>query len=121
MANFQAYNDKVWTLPVKCFNPNTSATTAAFPSGTNLTLTNSLPNSLGATLTGSDSALFLILTPKVQASPGISLTVSGTNMVAQTLLVDVVDDPAVQNQVSIDTTSADITTTAQSVPTSAGP
>lgn len=121
MANFQAYNDKVWTLPIKCFNPTTSVTTAAFPSGTAFTVTSSLPNSLSVAFSGNDNTAWIVLTPKVQASPGISVTVAGTNMVSQTLLVDVVADPAAQNQVSIDTSSSDVTTAPQNVPTAAGP
>lgn len=122
MANFQLYNDKVWTLPVKCFNPNTSTTTAGFPSGTTVTAASSLPNSLGVAMSGNISTgIWMVLTPKVQVSPGITITLTGTNMPTTTFLVDVADDPAAQNQMVVDTTPADITTVTQSVPTASGP
>lgn len=118
MANFQAYNDKVWTLTINLTNPNTQAVTS-LPGGTVVTATSGLPNSLGATIVGNGNQVRL--TPKVVASPAIPVTLSATGYASQTLLVDVVADPNPVLALTVDQTPADAQTSLQSVPAAPGP
>ncbi len=113
--NFQAFNDKVWTLPLKCLNASSVA--VAFPAGSNLAAVSSNPASLGASIANGTN---LVLTPKVQNSPGITVTVTGVALAPAVLVVDVVADPNLLS-VSVDTTPADDSTVSQSVPVASGP
>ncbi len=113
MSNFQIYNDKVWTFPLKCVSA-AGVIQPSFPSG--LTVTSSSPNSLGA----AEVLGKLVLTPLVQASLGITVTISGAGLIPATLTCDIVSDPNALNVV-IDMTAIDVTTVNQNVPTAPGP
>lgn len=119
MANFQAYNDRVWTLPAPTLiNPanNQSVSTNGIP----FTVTSSLPDSLKVNF-ASPISNAIILTPLVQNSPGITVTVSSPGLTSASFLVDVVTDPNPPLQIVVDSTQADATSTGQNVPTSPGP
>ncbi len=118
MANFQVYNDKIWTLPIKC--QNSSGVFVAFPSGSNLAAVSSNPASLGAVVTSTILGTNLVLTPKVQVSPGLTVTITGVALAPINFMVDIVADPNLLS-IAVDTTPADGTTVSQNVPIAAGP
>ena len=113
--SFQLYNDKVYTFPIAAHN----ALGASQPWGaTNPLAVSSNPASLGARVIWQAPSFFLVLTPAVQASPGLSVTVSYTGMASATLGVDIVPDPDLVS-VAIDSSTA--TSVSQNVPTAPGP
>jgi hypothetical protein len=115
--NFPLYNDKVWTFPLKCQNAagavQPGPTTGAWP-----TAVSDNPASLGASVVYQAPLFNLVLTPKVQASPGISVTVSYVGMASATFTADIVTDP---NLISVAIDSADVTSISQSIPSAPGP
>ncbi len=113
MSDTQLYNDRVYAYPLVAMQ---NGATVAFPAG--LSAASSLPNSLGAAIGGTESAPILYLTPKVQASVGITVTVTGASMAPLVEVYDIVADP---NLVSIALGSGAPTTSAQNVPTAPGP
>jgi hypothetical protein len=115
--NFQLYNDKIWTFPIKCQN---AGGVQPWPLNANPLAVSSNPASLGARVIGQVPSLFLELTPKVQVSPGLTVTVSNAGMAPVVFGVDIVADPDMLSVV-VDAVAADITTSAQNVPTAAGP
>jgi hypothetical protein len=118
MANFQAYNDKVWTLPaITLVNPSTNQA-AAIPSGTAFAISSGLPNSLGV---GMATGGHPVLTPKVVQSLAIPVTVSSAGMTPATFLVDVLPDPNAPLVIVIDSTQTDAASVLQNVPTAPGP
>ncbi len=120
MANFQAYNDKVWLSPPVTFVANGVSSTTP-PAGSNPVATSALPNSLATAFVASGGTYHVSMTPKVMQSLGISYTVSGAGIASATYLVDVVPDPNAPPAVVVDQTQANWTTTVQNVPTSPGP
>jgi hypothetical protein len=119
VANFQLYNDKVWSFPLKWVDPISQATSTTFPAGTSFSATSSLPGSLSASVFISSGIAYLKLTPLVQNSPGINVTVNATAMTSAVQAFDVVTDPATPASVMIDT--ADVSSSPQNVPASPGP
>lgn len=119
MANRQIYNDKVTVIPLNAVLQATQAATT-WPSGTSLTATSSKPLSLSASISSVGSNATLVLTPLVQASTGISVTVSSPGLVGVSELFDIVSDPNLV-QILIDSNAADQTTTQQAVPANPGP
>ncbi len=117
---FQIYNDKVTTLPLIC--QTSAGVTQAFPSGSNPVAVSSNPTSLGAIVAlGTGGVGFkLVLTPKVQASPGLVVTVTNVGMSPVNFVVDIVADPNMLS-VAIDTSATAVTTAPQNVPVAAGP
>lgn len=118
MANFELPNDQVVTVTIKA--TNSAGVTEPIPSGDTFTATSSNPTSLGVAI-GADAAgnPALILTPLVQNSPGLAVTVADSAGLAKaSLLVDVVDDVTPANLV-LDV--ADATHVSQPVPTATGP
>ena len=108
------YNDKVYTFPIHAKN----ALGADQPWGaTNPLAVSSNPASLGARVIWQAPDFFLVLTPAVQASPGLSVTVSYNGMASAVLNVDIVPDPDLVSVV-IDNSP---TTVPQNVPTNPGP
>ncbi len=117
--NYQLYNDKIWTLPLKC--QNSAAVAQPFPAGgPTPAVTSSNPASLGASVQQSGSGYTLVLTPKVQVSPGLTVTVTNIGMAPASLSVDIVADPNLLTVV-IDNVVADATTVPQNIPVAAGP
>ncbi len=115
--NFQLYNDKVWSFPIKC--QNASGVAQPFPPGTGPNVVSSNPVSLGAAIgLVSGGGFTLELTPKVQVSPGITVTVSSVGMDSSAFVVDIVADP---NRLSVAIDSAAAASVAQNVPTAPGP
>lgn len=115
MANFQAYNDRIWLLPlITTLNPTTGVT--GTPTGA-LTITSSNPTALAVAINQGRP----LLQPMVRNSPGITVAVSSPGLTSASFLVDVVDDPNAPLQLVVDTNAADATTTAQNVPTAPGP
>lgn len=118
--NFQLYNDKVWTLPLQC--QNAASVVQPFPSGSSPSAVSSNPASLNAEVAlGTGGVGFkLILTPKVQASPSLTVTVTNVGMTPAVFVVDVVPDPNILS-VAVDDIPADVTTAPQNVPVAPGP
>jgi len=115
--NFQVYNDKVYILPLKCQSAS-GAPGAWGPREP--TPVSGNPNSLGATIRWVDPNYFLVLTPKVQTSPGLSVSVSYVGMASANIAVDIIPDPNLIS-VIIDSNPANVTSEAQNVPTAPGP
>lgn len=122
--NFQLYNDKVWTFPLN--SQNSAGVAQALPGTANPAAVSSNPASLGAAIiatgppTGGITGRALVLTPKVQASPGLTVTVTNAGMAPVIFGVDIVADPDLLT-VAVDTVPADITTAPQSIPVAPGP
>lgn len=116
MPNYELLNDTIATIPVQ--TTNSAGVVEPPPTGDTFTAVSSLPASLGVSIITAP-ALSLVLTPLVQASPGITVTVSDSaGLKVATQLVDIVAD-ATPTNVILDL--ADATTVAQPVPTAPGP
>jgi hypothetical protein len=118
VANFEILDDTIVTIPI--LTDDAGGNPVSPPSGDTFTVVSSNPTSLaaviGATAAGNPA---VVLTPGVQASPNITITVSdsaGLTTFAQ--LCDVVTD-ATPKAITLDL--ADATTQPQPVPPNAGP
>ena len=118
MPNYELMNDQVSTVTIK--TTDSSGNTEAAPAGDVFSVVSSNPASLGAVIgTDASGAPAVVLTPLVQVSPGITVTVSDSAGLAQFVqIVDIVSDVAPTNVV-LDI--ADAATVAQAVPTAPGP
>ena len=117
MPNFEIKDDTVITVPIH--TTNSAGVVEPAPAGDVFTVTSSSP-SLGVAI-GSDASgnPTLILTPLVQASPNITVTVSDkAGLAVATQIVDIVQDNTPTNVV-LDL--ADATSAPQAVPTATGP
>jgi len=118
MPNYELMNDQVVTITIKTVD--SSGKVEPYPTGDVFTAVSSNPASLGVAI-GADASgnPALILTPLVQASPSLSVTVSDSAGLIQAIQgVDIVADTADTNVV-LDL--ADATHVAQAVPTNTGP
>lgn len=121
--NFQLYNDKIWTFPLKCQN---ASGIQPWPAGSNPVAVSSNPASLTASanaILGFGNAITgyaLVLTPKVQASPGLTVTVTNVGMDPVVFTADIVTDPD-RLSVVVDSAATDYTTSPQNVPADPGP
>lgn len=118
MPNFELASDEVATITIKTVNA--AGSVEPYPAGDVFTAVSSNAASLGAAI-GADASgnPALILTPLVQASPGISVTVSdSTGLVQAVQLVDIVVDVKPTNVV-LDI--ADAVLSSQTTPTAPGP
>ena len=118
MSNFELTNDTVATITIK--TTNSVGTVEPYPTGDAFTAASSKPASLAATI-GTDAAgnPALVLTPLVQASPGITVTVSDSAKLSPvSLVVDVVQDVADTN-IILDV--ADASNASQPTPVNPGP
>lgn len=118
MPNYELPNDEIDTITIK--TQNAAGATEPIPSGDVFSVTSDHPASLGTAI-GTDKGgnPALVLTPLVQASPGINVTVSDTaGLKVATLVVDIVQDVTPTNIV-LDT--ADATHVSQPVPSNPGP
>jgi hypothetical protein len=118
MPNFELKNDTVATIPIE--TTDSAGTVEPAPSGDVFTVVSSAPASLGAAI-GATAAggPAVVLTPLVQASPGISVTVSDSDGLQQYVqLVDVVPDTSDTN-VILDV--ADAVLASQPAPANPGP
>lgn len=117
MPNFEIPNDQVWSFTIE--TANSAGTVEPAPAGDVFTAVSSSP-SLGVAIgTDATGAPAVIVTPLVQLSPGISVTVSDSAGLAQFVQVfDIVADVTPTNVV-LDL--ADGTHTAQPVPAAPGP
>jgi hypothetical protein len=118
VPNFELNNDAVYTLPI--LTTNSAGTVEPPPAGDTFTVVSSNPASLGAAI-GKTAAggPAVVLTPLVQASPNITVTVSDSAGLIQAVQIcDIVVDVSDTNVV-LDT--ADATHTSQPVPTAPGP
>ena len=118
MPNFELNNDDVYTIPIQ--TTNAGGVLEPAPAGDTFSVSaNSNPAALAAQIVSIPSGAALQLTPLVQASPNISVTVSDSaGLVAATQVFDIIQDAAPKNIV-LDL--ADATTTSQPVPTNPGP
>ena len=118
MPNFELPNDEVVTITIQ--TTDSAGTVEPVPAGDVFTAVSSLPASLGATIgVDASGAPALILTPLVQASPGIIVTVSDSAGLVQAVqIVDIVADVADTN-IILDVSAA--THVSQPVPTAPGP
>jgi hypothetical protein len=113
MPNLEIANDTVVTIPIQ--TQDAGGQVVPPQSGDTFTAVSSLPASLGVAVNGAN----LVLTPLVQASPGISVTVSDADGLTQAVqLCDIVPDLSPKNIV-LDL--AGETTTSQPVPPNPGP
>lgn len=118
MANYELPNDEIDTITINTTNANGDK--EPVPSGDTFTASSSNPSSLQAAI-GADSNgdPALVLTPLVQQSPGINVTISDSAGLQQFVLtVDIVADVTPTNIV-LDLAGA--THTSQSVPSNPGP
>lgn len=117
MPNFELPNDEVVTIAIQ--TTNAAGTVEPVPAGDVFTATSSSPSlgvAIGTTAAGGPS---LVLTPLVQASPGITVTVADSSgLIAATQVVDIVPDVTDTN-IILDVAAA--THVAQPVPTAPGP
>lgn len=114
MSNYELKNDTIATIAIQ--TKDAGGDVVAPPAGDTFSVASSSP-SLGAALSADGNSV--ILTPLVQASPGISVTVSDKNGLAQAiLLVDIVTDVTPTNIV-LDV--ADATLAPQPTPPAPGP
>lgn len=112
MANFEIPNDIIATIPILV--DDAAGEPVPAPAGDVFTAVSSSP-SLGVAINGSS----LVLTPLVQASPGISVTVSDSAGLASfTQIVDIVQDTT-PKAITLDL--AHVTGAPQPVPTATGP
>lgn len=117
MPNYELKDDTVATVPIQ--TTNSQGVVEPVPAGDVFTAVSSLPASLGVAIGSSPSGPTLILTPLVQASPGITVTVSDSaGLAVATQLVDIVTDTTDTN-IILDLSGA--TTASQPVPTAPGP
>jgi hypothetical protein len=115
LPNFELKNDTVASIPVEV--EDAAGAVVPTPAGDTFTAVSSNPASLTAIITPGTSTL--VLTPLVQASPGLSVAVNDANgLTAVTLVVDIVADLS-PTQVALDV--ADATTVSQPVPENPGP
>lgn len=113
MPNLEILNDTVVTIPIQ--TQDAEGVVVPAPSGDIFTAASSAPNSLGAAISGTN----LVLTPLVQASPGITVTVTDSSgLVSATQVCDIVADLTPKNIV-LDIAAE--TTAPQPVPTNPGP
>lgn len=115
--NFELQNDKVAFVPILTLDAE--GTPVAAPTGDTFSVSSSSPASLLATIATVNGAVGVSLTPQVQASPNLTVTVTdsdGLSSYAQ--LVDIVADTT-PKAISLDV--ADATFTAQPEPTAPGP
>lgn len=117
MPNYELRDDTVATVPIQ--TTNSAGVVEPPPAGDTFTAMSSLPASLAVSIGSNAAGPTLILTPLVQASPGITVTVSDSaGLTVATQLVDIVQDTTDTN-ILLDL--ADATTTHQAVPTAPGP
>lgn len=117
MANFELKDDNVATITIQ--TADASGAIEPIPAGDVFTATSSSP-SLGVSI-GVDASNnpALILTPLVQVSPGITVTVKDSAGLAQAaLVVDIVADTT-DTQIVLNTAGAVLST--QPTPTAPGP
>jgi hypothetical protein len=116
MPNYELMDDTIATVPIQ--TTNDVGVVEPPPTGDTFTAVSSLPASLGVSVVTSP-VLALVLTPLVQASPGITVTVSDSaGLKVATQLVDIVTDTTPTN-VILDLAGA--TTVSQPVPSAPGP
>lgn len=118
MPNFELPNDEVVTITIK--TTNVVGVVEPIPSGDVFVVTSSKPTSLG-TRVSTDSAgnPAIVLTPMVQVSPDITVTVTDSaGLTAATLVVDIVQDVTPTN-IILDV--ADAAHVSQPVPANPGP
>ena len=118
MPNLELLNDTVVTIPIQ--TQEAAGQVVPAPAGDTFTVVSSNSASLGAAIAADASGNpTLVLTPLVQASPGITVTVSDADGLVQAVqLCDIVADLTPTNVV-LDI--ADETTSPQPVPTNPGP
>jgi hypothetical protein len=118
MANLQLDSDTIATLTILVYDASGAIVPA--PSGDQFSVVSSNPASLGAAI-GKDANgnPAVVLTPLVQASPGLSVTVSDSiGLAAFTEGVDIVED-TVPKALGLDLVHA--ATASQPVPSAPGP
>lgn len=119
MPNFELNNDNVYTIPIQ--TTNDAGVLEPAPAGDTFSVSaNSNPAALGATITTLPSGgSALQLTPLVQASPNITVTVADSaGLKVATQIFDIIQDATPKNIV-LDLAQA--ATTSQPVPTAPGP
>ena len=115
MPNYELKDDTVATIPIQ--TTNSAGVVEPPPAGDVFSAKSSSP-SLGVSIVTSPS-LALVLTPLVQASPGITVTVSDSaGLAVATQIVDIVQDVTPTNVV-LDLAAAALTP--QPVPLAPGP
>jgi hypothetical protein len=118
MPNYELTDDSVVTITIK--TTNSAGVVEPYPPGDVFSVVSSNPASLTAAI-GKDAGgnPAVVLTPLVQASPGLTVTVSDSAGLAQFVqIVDIVQDVADTN-IILDLTTA--TKVSQPVPTAPGP
>lgn len=118
MANYELLNDQQVTVTIK--TTDSSGKVEPYPPGDIFSVVSSNPASLGAAI-GADAAgnPAVILTPLVQASPGLTFTVSDSAGLA--VAIQAVDIVADTTDTNIVLDLADATHVSQPVPTNPGP
>ena len=115
MTTLTIYNDKVTSTTIVF--ENSAGQFTSVPTGDTLSVESSSA-SLGAAIGGSSSAPLVVLTPKVQAGTGYTVTVTDLFGFTATATVNIAADPSLPAQMLIGTAT---TTTSQSIPTAPGP
>jgi len=118
MSDIVLLNDTIESVPIQYEDAGGAVVPA--PTGDSLTAVSSNPASLGAAI-GADTNgnPLLVLTPLVQVSPGLTVTVTDSSgLPALTRVVDIVADLKATNIVLDD---AGATTVSQAVPVNPGP
>jgi hypothetical protein len=117
MANFELPNDEVVSIPIS--TADAAGTIEPSPPNDTFSAVSSNPASLGASVSVVAGNPMLVLTPLVQVSPGITVTVSDSAGLAQAaLVVDIVADTT-DTTIVLNTAAA--TEVSQPVPTAPGP
>lgn len=118
MPNYELKNDTVLTIPIH--TADVSGTVEPPPAGDVFSVSSSNASSLGAAIAKDDNGNpTLVVTPLVQASPGITVVVSDSSgLTVASQVFDIVPDTT-DTQIILDL--ADATTAAQAVPANTGP
>ena len=111
-------NDTIATVPIT--TEDSAGAVEAYPTGDTFTAVSSNPASLGvAIVVVSPTQSNFVLTPLVQVSPGLTVTISDSSgLPPEILTVNIVDD-TVDTQIVANLGA--VTTVAQPVPTATGP
>jgi hypothetical protein len=120
MPNFELPNDEVVTVPIQ--TTNAAGVVEPAPSGDVFTAASSSPSlgvAIGVTAPPLPAGPAVILTPLVQASPNITVTITDSaGLKLATQVIDIVQDVTPKN-IILDV--ADATSVPQAVPTAPGP
>jgi hypothetical protein len=119
-ADLTFNSDRIATIAIQCLNNASPPAVVACPSSDTFTVASSMPASLTAAYASVLNVPSVVLTPKVQASPSINVTLTDSaGLVAKTINVALTYDPA--TPVALGMNLSTVTYSTQLTPTAPGP